>query len=113
MKRLLAAGVVVAMALMHGATLRGDDADRLLSVDHYVTTKSTVPAIAGQLTQLYLREKALAGTVLRSGSLADRVVLFVHGAGTPAEVAVRRAVRRTTAGWRFWRAPDSTCSRWT
>ena len=87
MKQPLAVGIVVALALVHGATLRGDDGDRLLTVDHYVTTKSTVPAIAGQSTQLYLREKALAGTVLRSGNLNDRVVLFVHGAGTPAEVS--------------------------
>ena len=87
MKHLLLAGTAMAIALMQGVALRGDDGDRVLSLDHYVTTKSTVPAIAGQLTQLYVREKALAGTVLRGGNLADRVVLFVHGAGTPAEVS--------------------------
>ena len=43
MKQLLTAGLVVGVALTHGATLRGDDADHLLSVDHYVTIKSTVP----------------------------------------------------------------------
>src|SRR5262249_22116453 len=75
------------MALTHGAALRGDDAERLLTVDHFVAIKSTVPAIAGQATQLYVREKATAGTVLRTTNFADRVVLFVHGAGTPAEVS--------------------------
>jgi pimeloyl-ACP methyl ester carboxylesterase len=65
----------------------GDDAGRLLRVDHYVRVRSTVPAIAGQTTQIYVRELSRAGTVLRQGALTDRVALFVHGAGTPAEVA--------------------------
>jgi pimeloyl-ACP methyl ester carboxylesterase len=43
--------------------------------------------MAGQIAQIYVRERALAGIVLRSVSVADKVVLFVHGAGTPAEVA--------------------------
>jgi pimeloyl-ACP methyl ester carboxylesterase len=46
-----------------------------------------VPAIAGQQAQLYVRERVLAGMVARGTTPADRVVLFVHGAGTPAEVA--------------------------
>jgi len=56
-------------------------------LDHYVRVKSTVPSISGQTAQIYVRERAKAATTLRSASLADRVVLFVHGAGTPAEVA--------------------------
>src|SRR6185436_10718155 len=55
--------------------------------DHYVRVMSTVPAIAGQPAQLYVRERVLAGGALRTSSFGDRVVLFVHGAGTPAEVA--------------------------
>jgi pimeloyl-ACP methyl ester carboxylesterase len=64
-----------------------DDSDRLLTIDHYVRHRSTVPAIAGQQAQIYVRERARAGTVLRGANFTDRVVLFVHGAGTPAEVA--------------------------
>ena len=64
-----------------------DDADRLLSVDHYVGVRSTVPAIAGQIAPIYVREVALTRTLTRSSQLNDRVVLFIHGAGTPAEVA--------------------------
>ena len=64
-----------------------DDGDRLLRLDHYVQVHSTVPAIAGQLTQIYVREVVEAGTVLRGGPAADRVALFIHGAGTPAEVS--------------------------
>jgi pimeloyl-ACP methyl ester carboxylesterase len=69
------------------ATPRADDSDRLLTIDHYVRVTSTVPAIAGQPAQLYVRERVLAGGALRASSFGDRVVLFVHGAGTPAEVA--------------------------
>src|SRR5438034_7458537 len=72
------------------SVLRADDGEKLLTIDHYVSVKSTVPAIAGQLAQIYVRERVQAGTALRASSqpsLGDRVVLFVHGAGTPAEVA--------------------------
>ena len=62
-------------------------ATRLLTIDHYVQVKSTVPAIAGQPAQLYVRERVVAGSALRGAVSPDRVVLFVHGAGTPAEVA--------------------------
>lgn len=65
----------------------GDDGGQLLSVDHYVRVTSAVPAIKGQITQIYVREVVRAGIALREGALGDRVVLFVHGAGTPAEVA--------------------------
>jgi pimeloyl-ACP methyl ester carboxylesterase len=59
----------------------------LVKVDHYVRVHSTVPAIAGQITQIYVREVVRPGVVLRAEGLGDHVVLFVHGAGTPAEVA--------------------------
>ena len=67
--------------------LRGDDSDRLLAIDHYVRVQSTVPAMAGQPALLYVRERVMAGAALRGSVSPDRVVLFVHGAGTPAEVA--------------------------
>lgn len=72
--------------LMAASTASADDALRLLRLDHYVRVKSTAPATVGQETQIYVREVVVAGTVLRAGPAADRVVLFVHGAGTPAEV---------------------------
>ncbi|MDO8271198.1 MAG: hypothetical protein Q7U82_04650 [Gammaproteobacteria bacterium] len=34
-----------------------------------------------------MRERTLPGTPLRSADLAGKVVLFIHGAGSPAEVA--------------------------
>ena len=66
--------------------LLADDSARLLRVDHYVRVHSTVPSIAGQLSEIYVREVAEAGIALR-GPASNRVALFVHGAGTPAEVA--------------------------
>ena len=63
-----------------------DDTEKLVRLDHYVGVRSTVPAIEGQTAQIYVREVVLAGTGLR-GVPADRVALFVHGAGTPAEVS--------------------------
>ena len=59
----------------------------VLAIDHYVPVVSRLPSIAGETAQLYVRERTLGETVLRSGSLAGQVILFVHGAGTPAEVA--------------------------
>ena len=58
----------------------------IVTTDRYVKVVSTVPAITGQTAQLFVRERALA-TTLAAASLEGRVVLFVHGAGTPAEVA--------------------------
>jgi len=75
------------MTVCAGAALTADDAQRILTVDHYVRVTSTVPAIAGQPAQLYVRERVLAGTALRGRSFDNHVVLFVHGAGTPAEVS--------------------------
>src|SRR6266550_8506423 len=68
-------------------SIPADDGDHVVTVDHYVPVQSIVPSMAGQIAQIYVRERTQAGLALRSASLTDRVVLFVHGAGTPAEVA--------------------------
>lgn len=80
------AAALAALALSVPASVAAGDAD-LLTVDHYVTHVSTVPAIAGDLAALYVRERVAAQVLARGGDLSERVVLFVHGAGTPAEVA--------------------------
>jgi pimeloyl-ACP methyl ester carboxylesterase len=64
-----------------------DEGGRVIRLDHYVGVHSTVPAIAGQVAQIYVREVVRTDTALRNENLANRVVLFVHGAGTPAEVS--------------------------
>jgi pimeloyl-ACP methyl ester carboxylesterase len=79
--------VVLGLAVLMVRPMAGDDSERSVAVDHYVRTKSTVAAMSGETAQIYVRERANAGTVMRGASLATRVVLFVHGAGTPAEVS--------------------------
>ena len=87
MRSILVGGALLAACTLSPVTARGDDSAALLTLDHFVRVRSAVPAIADQPTQIYVRERVRAGTVLRGAPLADRVVLFVHGAGTPAEVA--------------------------
>lgn len=82
MRKLLFAALVAACARASAA----DDSQHLLTIDHFVRVKSTVPAIAGQEVPIYVRERVLAGVAVR-GAAPDRVALFVHGSGTPAEVA--------------------------
>jgi pimeloyl-ACP methyl ester carboxylesterase len=65
----------------------GDDSQTILSIDHYVANRSAVPSIEGQTAQIYVRERVKPATIQRGALRDDRVVLFVHGAGTPAEVA--------------------------
>ena len=65
----------------------GEDSRKILTVDHYVRHQSTVPSIAGQNVQIYVRERVSAGTLTRGPGFGEQLVLFVHGAGTPAEVA--------------------------
>lgn len=79
--------LVFAFTTVVAARTGPDQGQHLLTLDHYVRVTSTVPSIAGQPSQIYVRERVRAGLALRGGAGADRVVLFVHGAGTPAEVA--------------------------
>jgi pimeloyl-ACP methyl ester carboxylesterase len=86
--RPLAAIWLLAFAHPSTAQLAGSENGRdILTIDHYVLQEARVPSIEGQHTQLYVRERARASTVARPTRLEGRVALFVHGAGTPAEVA--------------------------
>jgi pimeloyl-ACP methyl ester carboxylesterase len=78
--------LATASILITTRVLLADDGGKLLRVDHYVSVRSSVPAINGQDAMIYVREIVQAGPALR-GATGDRVVLFIHGAGTPAEVA--------------------------
>ena len=77
--------ISLAVALLTLATATAQTPD-ILTFEHKVPVKSTVPALAGRTVDLYVRERASA-SLKRDAVAADRVVLFVHGAGTPAEVA--------------------------
>ena len=72
--------------LVAACATTGEDGARLVTVDHYVRVKSIAPAFAGQEAKIYVREVALARAALQGGPAPVGVVLFVHGAGTPAEV---------------------------
>jgi pimeloyl-ACP methyl ester carboxylesterase len=81
---ILCAGAAISCASMPGAPGAGRDTAQLTGVDHYVRVRSTAPSMNGQTALLYVRER-IEGRALLHGSAG--VVLFVHGAGTPAEVA--------------------------
>jgi pimeloyl-ACP methyl ester carboxylesterase len=72
--------------LVAACATTGDDGGRLVTFDHHVRVKSTAPAIAGQEAQIYVREVVRADKTGRAAAPSEGVVLFVHGAGTPAEV---------------------------
>ena len=73
--------------LSQPAPLRADDSARLVRIDHYVSVSSSAPAMKGKNARIYVREVVQAGVAMRGPVPENRVVLFVHGAGTPAEVA--------------------------
>ena len=61
MKLTLAFTAAVALAAVDLSAQTGSGASKILSVDHKVTVKSIVPAIAGQPTQIYVRERVAEG----------------------------------------------------
>ena len=88
MKRVNVIAVLSLVAtLVAGLTVTGcahqQGGEQLVSVDHYVNVRSSIPEIAGKNTRIYVRERA---RVARADATKG-VVLFVHGAGTPAAVA--------------------------
>ncbi|MDB5809773.1 MAG: alpha/beta hydrolase fold [Betaproteobacteria bacterium] len=69
--------------LLTGCASTGSERRGLVTTEHYVPVKSTAPAMTGQTALIYVREITLSKAASRPAS----VVLFVHGAGTPAEVS--------------------------
>ena len=63
------AAAVLAAAV--GISAQTSEPKKILSVDHKVTVKSLVPAIAGQPAQIYVRERVADGM---KPTAADRVV---------------------------------------
>jgi pimeloyl-ACP methyl ester carboxylesterase len=53
--------------------------------EHFVPVQSIAPSMAGEMTRIYVRERLPATGV--PAAPEGKVVLFVHGNGTPAEVA--------------------------
>ncbi len=70
--------LIAATALGGAAT-----AQEVVRSDHDVPVKSTAPGMNGGTAHIYVREVKLA----KAPAASKGVVLFVHGAGTPAEVS--------------------------
>jgi pimeloyl-ACP methyl ester carboxylesterase len=84
------ASVTIVLACLAASVIRvsaADDRDTVVTIDRYVPVQSSVPTMAGQTAALYVRERARLSTIANGMPLGDHVVLFIHGAGTPAEVA--------------------------
>lgn len=75
-------GLVLGSALILGATAALSAPAAIQRRDHVVTVKSTAPAMNGAQARIYVREVSAAGRARPRG-----LVLFIHGAGTPAEVS--------------------------
>ena len=58
----------------------------ILMNEHFVPVVSRVSSMAGSVSQIYLRER-VRDSVQNEDDLNDKIVIFIHGAGTPAEVA--------------------------
>ena len=78
---------LVGVAGTRALSALGDDGSKMLTLDHYVRLTSKVASMTGQHSMIYVREKVQAGNALRGATPSDKVVVFIHGAGTPAEVA--------------------------
>jgi len=69
------------MALLLALPAAAQTKAPIKSIDHYTSVVSTAPSEDGQTVRLYLRER------LKGTPDPNKIVLFVHGAGTPAEVS--------------------------
>jgi pimeloyl-ACP methyl ester carboxylesterase len=85
--RTLATSFAIAVAASPATAQQWNESTGPLAVDHYVPVVSKAPSMEGEVALIYLRERVQTTTALRTSVLEDRVVLFVHGAGTPAEVS--------------------------
>ena len=85
MTRTLAAAMGLTAVLMGGASSQTWAADtaRVARTDIPLVVQSIAPGYMGKYAELYVREVKLAS----STGASKGVVLFVHGAGSPAEVA--------------------------
>ena len=99
--------------IMAGCATISNDSSRLVTLDHYVRVKSTAPAIAGQLAQIYVREVVLAGTALRGGPAAGRRRAVRARRRHAGGSLVRRALQGLQLDGVSGARRASMCSRWT
>jgi pimeloyl-ACP methyl ester carboxylesterase len=75
----------VSLIAIVATTAPGHAQPNVLSFDRFVPHVSTIPAIAGQEVQLFVRERVDSRLSGSAASYAGLVVLFVHGATIPSE----------------------------
>ena len=68
-----ASAAVLCITGARGVAALGEDSARFLTIDHYVRVTSKVPAIAGQQSLIYVREKVRAGNALRGATPPDKI----------------------------------------
>jgi pimeloyl-ACP methyl ester carboxylesterase len=89
MKRSVARAALAAMACLVGSAAAAQTSSGIVTIDRLIDHTSTVPAVAGQKIDLFVREK-IAGDLLEKGSgktFERKVVLMVHGGFSPATLA--------------------------
>ena len=75
--------VVLAATLLMPLSMFGDDADKIVTIDHFVPHTSTVPANAGDVVQLFVRERFRRDDDDREPREPRKAVLMVHGRSVP------------------------------
>jgi hypothetical protein len=79
--------ILLAVFMMSAQAATQTKSREVLTIDHFVAHKSTVPANVGQTVALYVRERVLAEVARKAAKGSARVVLFVHGGFSPSSVA--------------------------
>lgn len=86
-KCLWTSATLLALAGAGRVSSAADDRSRIVTIDRYVPVRSTVPSMAGRTAAIYVRERARMSTIADGALHGSRAVVFIHGSGTPAEVA--------------------------
>lgn len=85
--KFLIIAISIGMLLGTQVVFASESMNEAIAFEHYVTHKSSSPAIAGQFVQIHVREKVLSSIAKNfSGNEAAPVVLCLHGATSPGTV---------------------------
>src|SRR5262245_42831804 len=90
---------VLAATLVMPLNLFGHDDDKVVTIDHLVPHTSTVPANAGDVVQLFVRERFLRDDDDGEPREPRKAVLMVHGASVP--VLPGMDLRHDDYSWAF------------
>ena len=94
--------LVLAITLFMPSNLFGHDDDKVVTIDHFVPHTSTVPANAGDVVQLFVRERFRRDDDDGEPREPRKAILMVHGASVP--VLPGMDLRHDDYSWAFWLA---------